>query len=407
MSGTESADEDSRTVTVEEDGVRIEKSLTLEEFDTPAIVFKMASDRDSVTYLKITDPLPDEIDPDDVGLHPEYDSEGWRRRGGDLQFEGRLAPDEDIETVYGLRVTNVDQPAALLAAPEIDDVVDATDEGESDDEETEDDDTSLDLDIGDDDEDDGGIDLDLGGDDEPEDEAAADTEADPAPSVDDDPEDNDTGPTVDTTGEATAEATGSTTETDAAGSTAETDAAGSETETDAAGPAVDADTVAAALVTELEEGRVDDETRAALNEHLQPTLPTSAETRLDRVQARLDDLEAYTDALERILDRGGDDDDVVSELESLRGEVSDLEGRTDDLGDDVAFNDARLEPLVDLDEDVATLREDVTAVEDDLETVREEVREDLSEDLDEIRDQIEDIQEWRDTLASTLAGGEE
>jgi len=393
MSGTESADEDSRTVTVEEDGVRIEKSLTLEEFDTPAIVFRVVSDRDAVTYLKITDPLPDEIDPDDVGLHPEYDSEGWRRRGGDLQFEGRLGSDEEIETVYGLRVANVDQPSALLASPAIDEVVDATD-GDGDDggdEDTEDDDTSLGLDIGDDEEDDGGIDLainedegDAEDDDENEevaDEDADDAEPEPEPTADEESAADE--PTVDT---------------------ADTSTAGADT---GGGLAVEADSLAAALVTELEQGRVDDETRAALNEQLQPTMPTSAETRLDRVQARLDDLEAYTEALERVLDRVGDDDDIVSELESLRDEVADLEDRTDDLSDDVAFNDARLEPLVDLDEDVATLREDLTALEDDIEAVREDLSEDLEDDLAEIREQIEDIQEWRDTLASTLAGGDE
>ncbi len=384
MSGTESADEDSRTVTAEEDGVRIEKSLTLEEFDTPAIVFTVESDRDAVTYLKITDPLPEEIDPDDVGLHPEYDSEGWRRRGGDLQFEGRLAPDEEIETVYGLRVANVDQPAALLAAPEIDEVVDATDDGE--------DDTSLDLDIGDD-EDDDGIDLAINDEDDAGDEdAGAESDADT---------DTDTGEASTDDADPTSDTTEASTGDDGTG----TDD-GADADAGTGGLAVEADTVAAALVAELERGRVDDETRAALNEHLQPTLPTSAETRLDRVQARLDDLEAYTEALERILDRVGDDDDVVSELESLRSEVADLERRTDDLSDDVAFNDARLEPLADLDEDVATLREDLDDLEDDLAGVREDLSEDIEEDLAEIREEIEDIQEWRETLASTIAGGE-
>ncbi len=83
-----------------------------------------------------------------------------------------------------------------------------------------------------------------------------------------------------------------------------------------------------------------------------------------------------------------------------------LDDRTDDLSDDVAFNDARLEPLVDLDEDVAALREDLTALENDIEAVRGNLSEDLSEDLEAVREQINDIQQWRETLASTLAGGE-
>lgn len=358
MSGTESADEDSRAVTVEEDGVRIEKSLTLEEFDTPAVVFTVTSDRDGTTRLKITDPLPATVDPDDVGLHPEYDSEGWRRRGGDLQFEGRIDPTEHIETVYGLRVAGVDQPSVLLTTPEIDEVVDATEDTTGD--------GGLDLDLDDGEvtvDDDGGVDLDVG---------------DAGTAADDTTDRSDAVRTV------------------GADTSAGTSVAGT----------VETDTVAAALVDELERGRVDEETRAALNEHLQPGLPMSTETRLDRIQARLDDLEAYTDALERILDRVGDDDDVVSELESMRDRVAALEDRTDDLSDDVSFTETRLDSLTDLDDDVAALRDDLAAVEDDVEVVREAVPDDLDTEIDEIRAEIEAIQEWRETLASTLAGGE-
>ncbi|PSQ60679.1 hypothetical protein BRD18_00385 [Halobacteriales archaeon SW_7_71_33] len=377
MSGTESADEGSPSVTVEEAGVRVEKTLALELFDTPAVVFTVVSDREDDAYVSVTDPLPEGIDPNDVGLHPEYDSEGWRRRDGDLQFERRLTPGEQVETVYGLRGVSVDRPSALLAEPTVDEVV-AADEG-----------TDTTADEGDTDRDtNDGIGLDLD-----RDASDADAPDDGDRTGADDETNDDRATTLDL--ESAASAGGAT---------------GSESETAhgasvAAGTGLDdAEGVAAALVAEFERGHVDEETHRALEEHLQPSLPQSVEARLDTIQARLSDLDAYTDALERVLDRTGDDDDVIDRVDSLHARLSDVEDETSVLREDVDGVDARLEPLADLDDDLATLQENLETVREDLATVRAELSEGTAEEVERLRSDLDDLQAWRETLMSTLAG---
>jgi len=382
MSGTESADEGSPSVTVEEAGVRVEKTLALELFDTPAIVFTVVSDREDDAYVSVTDPLPGRIDPNDVGLHPEYDSEGWRRRDGDLQFERRLTPGEQVETVYGLRGVSVDRPSALLAEPTVDEVVAAGDEGT---------DTTVDEgDTGHDTNDGIGLDLDR---DASDTSAPDDGDGTGADDVDPEPADE------------TNEDRATTLDLEPASSAGGATESGSETAhgaSVAAGTGLDdAEGVAAALVAEFERGRVDEETHRALEEHLQPSLPRSVEARLDTIQARLSDLDAYTDALERVLDRMGGDDDVIDRVDSLHARLSDVEDETSTLREDV---DARLEPLADLDDDLATLQENLETVREDLATVRAELSEGTAEEVERLRSDLDDLQAWRETLTSTLAG---
>ena len=387
MSGTESADEGSSSVTVEEAGVRVEKTLALDLFDTPAVVFTVVSDREDDAYVSVTDPLPRGIDPNDVGLHPEYDSEGWRRRDGDLQFERRLTPGEQVETVYGLRGVSVDRPSALLAEPTVDEVVAAGDKGT---------DTTVDEgDTGHDTNDGIGLDLDL---DRSASDASAPNDGDGTGADDADPEpDNETNEDRTTTLdlEPAASADGAT---ESGSETAHGASAAAGTGLD------DAEGVAAALVAEFERGRVDEETHRALEEHLQPSLPQSVEARLDTIQARLSDLDAYTDALERVLDRTGDDDDIIDRVDSLHARLSDVEDETSTLREDVDRVDARLEPLADLDDDLATLQEDLETVREDLATVRAELSEGTAEEVERLRSDLDDLQAWRETLTSTLAG---
>jgi archaellum component FlaC len=387
------------------DGVRIEKSLALETFDTPAIVFTVVSDRETAAYVKITDPLPDEIDPDDVGLHPEYDSEGWRRRGGNLRYEGRLTPDEQVETVYGLRVASVDQPSALLAEPTIDDVADADDgtTTHEDDADAGDDSTGPNVDLTLDDAD-ADADADTGGDSTgPDVDLTLDGDGEDGEDGEDD-EDGEDG--VVTVGNTDPEPSPASTD-DGESVRGRSRSSATPDTTVAAGTGLeDADGVAAALAQEFERGRVDETTREALEEHLQPPLPQSAEARLDKIQARLNDFEAYTDALERTLDRVGDDDDIVDEFDMLRRRLSGLEDETSDLRDDVDRTDDRLQSLAELDDDVATLQERFETVQEDLEAVRAELSEEMAEEVEALQSDLDDLQEWRETLADTLGGTE-
>ncbi|PSQ15655.1 hypothetical protein BRD00_13395 [Halobacteriales archaeon QS_8_69_26] len=442
MSGSEpAADEDPHKITVSEQGITIEKLLAPDKFDTPAIVFTITSDRDSGAFVRITDPLPESIDPDDVGLHPEYDSEGWRRRGGDLQFEGRLDPGAQIETVYGLRVAEIDRPSSLLAEPTIDRLVDADDvdgEGEPDldaeaDEAAGDEGETEDLDP------------------EPEGETE-----DPDPEPEGETEDPDPEP------EEAAAAGGA-----AAGAAA----------ADVPDTLDGEDSVAEALAAELQRGTVPPDTVETLNEHLDAELADHSEVKIDDFQSRLADLEAYTDALETILDRMGTDDDVTTALTEVRRDVEDVRSETESVSASVEDLQAELEST---DAEVGSLNEEVgqlngrvadledellgiedtldtvagvpeeldefrASVEDDVESVRsdlqgevdgvrgdvaeqvgelqsdvderiealeselddhaETVRSDLTEELEALRAEVESLQDWRQTFVAAAAGG--
>jgi len=387
MSNDDPADEDEQVITVEEDGLNVEKRLAPEESDTPAVMFTIESEREGSAYVQITDPLPESIDPDDVGLHPEYDSDGWRRRGGNLQFEGRLDPGASVETVYGLRIAQVDRPSTLLADPQIDELIEAEM---------------------------------VGG-------------ASPGPSSDA------TGSReADSTGDGSADAETTDAETTDAESTGDEPDDGDEDETET--EAEDADestaglaptegeTVAAALAAELEAGGVSESTKSTLAEHLQVRLSKSSEIRLDSVQARLSDLEAYTDALETIIDRVGTDEDAISGLSTVRDELdevhtdldrtrttveelttqtddvvaatSDLETRTETIRSDVQSLRSRVDALEELPQAVEALDEELSGVQDEIMVLRE----DLDAELQEIQSDIEDLQAWRETLARTIAG---
>jgi hypothetical protein len=56
---------------------------------------------------------------DDVGFHPEYGSEFWSVDGHTLVFERELEPEAEIETVYGLRGPESDEPERFLGEPTI------------------------------------------------------------------------------------------------------------------------------------------------------------------------------------------------------------------------------------------------------------------------------------------------
>lgn len=342
------------TVTVTEEGITIEKRLTLDQFDTPAIVFRLRSDRDDPAYVRVTDPLPEAVDPSDVGLHPEYDSEGWRRRGRDLRFEGRLDPDAQIETVYGLRVENAEPAAEYLVEPTVDRVVE-TDAAGNEDAKTS------------------------------NDNEAASNETDQGRTDDDE--------------------------------STQTSPSSSPSSSSPGVTGADEESVAAALARELERGTVDDDTLATLDHHLNPSLSESAQTRVDAVQARLSDLEAYTDALERVLDRVGTDEDVVEGIADLRRSVDRLDGTTDTLESNLAelesevdegFGDASAS-LSELTTQVDGVANEVDKLErrlEPLEGVPEAVSElgDAVEELRSLHEDVRELQEWRTNLTASIAG---
>jgi len=398
------ADSSAPRVTVESEGIAIEKTFAADEFDTPAIVLTIDNGRSSPVSLRVIDPLPEELDQSDIGFHPEYAAEGWTRRDdGDLQLDRDLEAGESIKSVYGIRLSEVQDPASLLREPEIDEVVEIAEaEGAS-----SADDTASADDI---------------------EEAIPDAESeDAATGTTDEATDPESNEGARDTGGADARAGSGATGPDRE----RTRAKAGETVGSLATPTADGETLAEALAAELERGSVDDDTLRTLNEHLSPRLAESSQLRLDDVQARLADLEAYTEALESILDTVGTEEDisrtigaVQDDLEKVAAQADALRDELDDTMADLEETDADVEELgddlereiEDVQSEIESLSDDVDDRLDDLETdleasledvesAMDEVHADLSADLEDLRADLEDFVEWRDNFVGAVGVG--
>lgn len=150
--------------------------------------------------------------------------------------------------------------------------------------------------------------------------------------------------------------------------------------------------VLSTLVDQLESSDPDDETLAALREHLAPDSRRSIDVRLEHIQSRMDDLAAYTDALEGFIDEHGTASDfmhqVESELEAIRSEMRTVKGETE------SANAAREE-----------LAERVSELESSLEEVGSDFRsriENIYDDLDALRGTVEQHEDEVQSLESTI-----
>lgn len=356
------------------DGVSVEKRFEPEDFPVPAIAFTITSEREEAVSVRVADTIPEDIPTEDIGFHPKYGAEFWDVEGNTIVFTREFEPNEEYVTVYGLRGKDAAEVDRFLTEPEVTsvnpiegasgevvrDVID-DDGGPGADDATDDSGTEPDTSAADGD-DDGDLDIDLP---DPEDEAAADAGAA-----------DDTGPAGDTGATATA------------GAAAATEPAVAEGES-----------LVAALVSEVESGRVADDDLEELREALGVTADDSTEARIEHLQSSVADLEAYTDALEAFLDEEGDAqsvlEDVQSDLEDAADRIEALEADVERIHEDVTD---------DLDEELASIRSELEAMDEDLAGVSEDRLDELEADLEALEAEIEDVAEMRDRLASALGG---
>ncbi len=92
------------TTTVDEDGIRVEKSFTDDAFPVPAVMYELSSTREDPVRVRIVDRIPEPFPMDRIGFHPEYESENWTAyKDHRVEFERVIDPGEEIETVFGIR----------------------------------------------------------------------------------------------------------------------------------------------------------------------------------------------------------------------------------------------------------------------------------------------------------------
>lgn len=151
-----------------------------------------------------------------------------------------------------------------------------------------------------------------------------------------------------------------------------------------------AEGVAGRLLEELREGRVDDETAAALREELEPG--RSHDVRIKHLQSQVSDFAAYVEMLESFVDERGTLETafagVTDEVATLDGELesvrSDLEGLSETVESDVGALEA----------DVGDLRDGQADLADRLDR--------LERHLESVEDRLEDLEAFESRLSGAF-----
>lgn len=111
------------SLTVSNDGVTVEKTVTATEFPVPAVVFTLQSNASTSVHVRLTDRIPESFPMERVGFHPEFESDRWTAyKDHRVEFERDLDPGESVKTVYGIRADDGDDLTTFLTEPEIKEV---------------------------------------------------------------------------------------------------------------------------------------------------------------------------------------------------------------------------------------------------------------------------------------------
>ena len=369
------------TTTVEEDGLRVEKSFTDDAFPVPAVVFELSSRREEPVRARLVDQIPDSFPMDRVGFHPEFESEHWTAyEDHRVEFERVLEPGESVETVFGIRDDDPELDA-FLGDPTVEHV--AVDEKIEDVLGVDETDAVREALSGDRATLPGMGDLEDGPATVPSDASDPAADSRPDPRVLD----------ADTTAAVTRH------DEPVDASVTETPDEGVDPVDDEADPETTAPTsgIAAALADEIRSGDVDEADLELLREELDGGVPRSVDVRIGRLQSSVADIEAYADALAEFID---DDGTAREMLDGIESRVADVESAVDAIDTRVAAGDrahAELAGDVEaIEADTETLREAVDGLGDDVDAFHERA-DGVDDRLDRFDEEFDDI--WEDLAA--------
>jgi archaellum component FlaC len=388
-------------VSVSSDGVTVDKRFEEDEFPVPAIAFEISSTRAETVTIRLVDQVPEGVETEDLGFHPEYGSEFWTLEDDQITFERELEANSEYTTVYGIRATGTDNVEQFLTEPTIESVDPPLD---GDDVVVNEESSDVVRDV-------------ISGDGE-----IPGLEDDEGETGDEDDEDVETLDLKDPNEPA-----------DTGGESASGDGG-------AAVADLDAETLTGALATEIRNGNVSEDDVKLLRKAFDMAdddSSASVEARIKRLQTEVSDLLAYTDALETFLDENGTGDELIEDFDDRIDEFeSRIEGFQSDLDEvreyaedhDETLNslesdvESVQQTMSSLESDVASVGEDVESITEDLESVESEVEsvsaelddlegqvgdidvENVKSDIDEIESEIEDLKEWREQLSSVIGG---
>jgi predicted nucleic acid-binding Zn-ribbon protein len=435
------------TATVDEGGIRVEKSFTDDAFPVPAVMYELSSTREGPVRVRIVDRIPESFPMDRIGFHPEYESENWTAyKDHRVEFERVLEPGDEVETVFGIRDDDPDLDG-FLGTPviehvpvdeEIEDVLGAGDSDAvrevlsgdratlsgMDDPTADADDVEEAADVAETEQDEeadveGTAAVDETDETDEADESQEGDEADES----DDPEprvvstdctaavtvrDDESGGSTETAVNADSDGTGTTPEPEPP-SDVDDPTPGS------AGDAAPEGGLAAALAAEIRAGEVAEEDLDTLREELDVGVPRSVDVRIARLQSSVADIEAYADALTEFIDGEGTAREILDELprrvERVESEMDALEDRVDaadaereDLRETISGVDDSVDAIsAEVDgvaERVNGVSDRVDGVADDVSRIDEETTA-LDEAIDDVDDDIETLYEAVDDAAAS------
>lgn len=352
-------------VIVTSSDVTIEKSPEMHRDDVAKISFTITSDTDRPVDLKIIDELPEEIQADSVGFHPEYHPDNWRLVDDQtVAFESIIDPEEEMQTLYGVKVPSPDELALFLDEPTVECWPKVAGGVEEDGEQSDD-----------------------GWADSP---TVEPVESLSLPEADDLPRHTPSVP-------------------------------------DLPHSLVVNDTLVDALLAELEDGGLREEDREILAEHVDVDFPNSIGVRIRHIQDNIDDLIAYRNALEEFIDENGSAEAVIEQLEAsvedVRDEFDEVQAELAEVSDDVDTAMSNLDRQFELEEAVEANTDELSTVSESIALVRDEYcdrLDELSEEFDglessvensidqltvelqEVRATLDQEREWRENLQSAM-----
>ncbi|MFC6722628.1 hypothetical protein [Halobacteriaceae bacterium SHR40] len=395
-------------VTVTSEGVTVVKRFEEDEFPVPAIAFEFDSAREDAVTVRMSDSVPEGIEVEDLGFHPEYGSEFWTIDDDTITFERELEAGGSYTTVYGIRATGSDNVQQFLTEPAIEEVDPPLPEGET-------------VDPGDV--------IPESDDDVVKDAIAGDGEI---PGLEDDDEDDEDAEDVtlelnDPNNERQAEA--------------ERSADGEESDdSDSSGGgstvALENGSLAGALATEIREQNVSGEDLKLLRRALDVAAKNDGvnEARIEQLQSDISDLRAYTGALEEFLDENGTGDEMIREFQT---ELDSFDDRLQSVQSEIESNSQEVDSISDtvsqVDEEMDSLSEDVDSVSGEMDSVQDEVASvsgqlddldaaiddiegqidelegkitegDIASQIDDIQQQIDELQTWQEQIKQTFGG---
>ncbi len=151
--------------------------------------------------------------------------------------------------------------------------------------------------------------------------------------------------------------------------------------------------VAAALADEIRAGEVNSDDLSLIQQELDLDTPESANVRIRHLQSRVDDLAAYTEALEEFIDDNGTAktliEDFENEVESVRDELGRMGTDIESAKDEGAQARARVADLeTNLDDFETSLQSDLEDLESDVDELGE-----LGSNLDGLESQLNDLED--------------